>query len=86
VPTLRKQREEWGTHCVDCLGKFKGWATRQSGSRPSQNARGAPAYHRIARNQKNGPIAGAKFKEAKGGQCQERRCNMPFRQERQFGK
>jgi hypothetical protein len=29
VPTLRKRSEEWDTHCIDCVDKFKGWAARQ---------------------------------------------------------
>jgi hypothetical protein len=28
VPTLRKEREEWGTHFISCVGEWKGWATR----------------------------------------------------------
>ena len=30
VPTLRKLREEWGTHSRGSADKFKGWGTRQA--------------------------------------------------------
>ena len=54
VPTLRKEREEWGTHFVFCAGSLKagppGWATRhriswyrQHRTRPCKTRRsGAP--------------------------------------------
>jgi hypothetical protein len=48
-PTLRKEREEWGTRFLFCAGDFKGWATRPKGGAPAGRSFGPPVKARAFR-------------------------------------